>query len=160
MKNLKMFLAGAFFYVLPLTSSHAETTPLSMTISLTPAKIDPNDDFFIDIKLENIGNKPLHVGHFKTLITNVSPYKVHVMDESGRLVTYRTDLRHPDQLSPFIETSLVTLQPSEFFVDRIVLDDLLDLSRSGQYTVEIDRKLPPEWGGWELHSNRITITIP
>lgn len=160
MKRLLALFAVITFCTPPFISAYAETAPISMTITSLPDKIDPNDDFFIDIKLENIGKKPLPLGRYRTLICNISDYEVHVKDDSGKILTHRTDLRHPDQLGSFIETAFLTLQPHDFFVDRLVLDDLFDLSKPGRYTVEIDRKLPPEWGGWELHSNQITITIP
>jgi hypothetical protein len=159
--HIKLFvvLIGAFFCILITTSSCAEEPPLSMTISSTPTIIDPKEDYFIDIKIENISRKPFYINHYITLIGGTDPYDVHVKDHFNRVVNHRTDLRHPDQPLPVYRTSFVTLEPGEFVVDRLVLDDLFDLSKPGQYTIQIDRKLPPEWGGWELHSNQITITI-
>jgi hypothetical protein len=153
-------LCGSFLCMVGVTSSYAENAPLSMTISSIPANIDPNDDFFVNITVKNISTKPFSMGHFKTLIAETKPYDIYVTDQYGKSIPYRKDLRHPEQMLGFNEVALVTLQPGEFFVDRVVLDDLFDLSKPGRYTVEIDRKLLREWGGWELHSNRITITIP
>jgi hypothetical protein len=100
-------------------------------------------------------NNSEHVLHF-ALTNPAYNYRATVLDSKGKEVPETENLRKlREQLrSPFgIATlnALVELKPHETQQDTIEITYLYDLSKPGEYTVMLERDLPPE-RDYHLHS--------
>lgn len=54
---------------------------------------------------------------------------------------------------------LITLKPQETCQDTIEVSYFYDLERPGQYTVQVERDMPPELGKGIVESNTIRVTV-
>jgi len=105
----------------------------------------------------------------KIVWTNTSKVELndnHYRDPSGLDFSYILDFQDSDGHSvtkaPVSATGSAefgTLKPGDSENDDIDLSRLYKLSRSGDYTLQVSRRVPKELGNGEIKSNKITITL-
>ena len=117
--------------------------------------------FFI-ITMKNNSERVLHFA-----LTNPAfDYRTTVRDSRGKPVpeteTYRKmreRLRNPLGVAVTTYNVLVELKPHESQSDTIEISYLYSLSQPGEYTVRLERDLPPEIGVGVAASNTVKITV-
>jgi hypothetical protein len=67
--------------------------------------------------------------------------------------------RHSRADSLLLAISLVVLKPHETCQDTIEVSYLYDVAKPGEYTVQIERDMPPELGLGVVKSNVVKITV-
>jgi hypothetical protein len=90
-------------------------------------------------------------------------YELEVRESRGQRppeTSYKRELKCNNK---FVVTtgknSIRTLKPHESYSDLMIVNQLYDLSRPGEYTIQVSRLVPPGLGGGTVKSNVITVTI-
>ena len=89
-------------------------------------------------------------------------YWAELRDEAGHRVAasdYRRHLRCDDSLQRYTRRIQVILHPQESIADEIDLTPLYALSRSGTYSVYVQRRIPKELGPAPIRSNTLTVKL-
>ena len=115
---------------------------------------------FVIVTMTNNSNRTLHL----SLIDPVFDYRMTVRDDAtGQPVSETEQYRKmkASQKSHFHTTGLilVTLKPHASLADAIDVSQLYDLSRPGEYSIQIERDKPTELGTGGVQSNVINATI-
>ncbi|MBZ5509617.1 MAG: hypothetical protein LAN70_00455 [Acidobacteriia bacterium] len=108
-------------------------------------------------------NNSEHVLHF-ALTNPAFNYRAIVLDSKGNAVPETEVFRKMRESlrSPFGITTrniLVELKPHETCQDTIEISYLYDVVEPGEYTVQLERDLPPELGKGVVKSNTIAVTV-
>jgi hypothetical protein len=145
-----------------LTSGFAQeiATPFSIAISAPQTVVKRGSQVKVRIKLTNISNR--EIDFFDT--NTYCDYAVEVRNPAGNLAPegeYKRSLLCPNETGRVMHgrRKLERLKPKEFLEDEMFVSSLYDMSQPGQYSVEVMRKAPKEFGDVEARSNRITITV-
>ncbi len=113
--------------------------------------------FFI-VTMKNESDRVLHFA-----LTNPAfNYLTTVSDSQGRPVPETENfrkMRENDRLLQFRRNIFVTLKPQETCQDTIEVGYLYDLSKPGEYVVQVERDLPPELGEGIVKSNIVKISV-
>jgi hypothetical protein len=104
-------------------------------------------------------NELEHVLHF-ALTNPAFNYRTTVIDSQGRPVPETENLRKmKENLKDISRNNFVTLKPHETCQDTIEISYFFDLSKPGEYAVQVERDLPPELGKGIVKSNIIKISM-
>lgn len=107
-------------------------------------------------------NNSQHVLHF-ALTNPAFNYRAKVLDSHGKPVPETENFRKLREAlkSGFFSTRniLVVLKPHETCRDTIEVSYLYELANPGEYTVQIERDMPPELGSGVATSNIVKITV-
>ena len=60
---------------------------------------------------------------------------------------------------PLIRRFHVEEEPGKTFSENITVDDLYEMTRPGQYAIQVERDIPEKLGGGMVKSNFITVTV-
>lgn len=98
-----------------------------------------------------------------TLTGPVSDYRMTVLDSRRNRVSVTEKFFNMEEdlklgRGPTRKVA-VTLRPHQTYQDSIEITDLYDLGRPGQYTVQLERDLPPELGKGIVRSNTISLNF-
>src|SRR6266403_5108418 len=131
----------------------------TLSLVITPAHqtVSAGSEVKIKTKLTNSSD---HVVTF--FDTNFDcDYPTEVRDDKGNpapQTPYRRELKCSERLGD-TRNILVTLKPQESIDEEIVVNKLYDLSRPGDYLIQVSRTVPKKLGGGSIKSNTIMITL-
>lgn len=114
----------------------------------------------VTLTLKNASRRALHF----TLSNPALDYRMTVSKSKtaepvGVTDSFREVQNQRRQGRPPAPNVLVALKPKEIRPETIEISRFYDLTRPGQYTVQIERDLPPELGKGIVESNTLTVTI-
>lgn len=148
-----------FFLYFALSSSQARPAGQPFTIVIQPQNPQPKSgsEVWINVRLTNKSGSDLDMSGGFSDTTGLDPnYHFDVRDEHGRPVPKRV-YPHPE-----LDTGKPvnrTVKPQETFTEEQRVSALYDMSRSGQYVVEVWRRVSENPKDGVVKSNVITITI-
>jgi hypothetical protein len=107
-------------------------------------------------------NNSQHVLHF-ALTNPAFNYRAKVLDSHGKPVPETENFRKfREALESGLSSTrniLVVLKPHETCQDTIEVSYLYDVVKPGEYTIQIERDMPPELGLGVVKSNVVKITV-
>jgi|SRR5882762_1666120 len=157
MINLRNIQLMLFCGLLGIGSPDPISQPLSLSIAAVEQTGRLGSEVRLRTKLTNISN---HVLTFFDTDPDCD-YLAEVRDENGNLARptdHKLLLKCNNGLADGRKI-LVTLKPQESRDDEILLNRLYQLTRPGNYSVQVSRAIPKELGGGATKSNTITIKI-
>jgi hypothetical protein len=106
----------------------------------------------VDILLTSISNHEINVSRNLGVVNYA--YQYEVRDSAGRLLEQK---KHdwPQQTS----TEVVRLEPGGRLTDGSTISELYDLSKPGEYTIQLVRPVSSDPGAEGIKSNTITMTV-
>lgn len=136
----------------PLLAQHPTKPPFTLVLTSKDPKVSLGADLWVKIVWTNTSTVELNDNHYR--------------DPSGLDFNYILDFQdsdgHPVTKAPTSATGsaeFATLKPGDSQNNDIDLSRLYKLSRPGDYTLQVSRRVPKELGGGAIKSNKITITI-
>lgn len=164
-------LYGAVILASWLLPAHGGELPFLITIRSEQPVLKTDEDIRIRVVLTNTSDQD---------IWSVTPaecqYEVYVWD-SQHLAAHNTEyglqVKNKDKLketgfvtrggqefiTPCMMGSTSPLKPTNHSDVHLTVSDLYDMSRPGQYTIQVQRTVPKERGGGVVKSNIITVTV-
>jgi len=152
------------------TSFGADVTkpPFSLMISADGSTVNPGSEIWLTITMENKSDHDMSVYRENTPDQGGFVYKVDVHEDKGTTVPETKFGRRiqghdtPEERArePYVTLTSggeQTLAPGKKMTDRININRLYDLSRSGKYTIQV-RRFDPENKAFVL-SNKIIVTV-
>jgi len=140
-------------------------SPFSLTLSSFVKVIKAGSEARLEIVLKNTSNHEFSITKSNAEDRAESHYYIDVRDSKGRPVP-DTEYAHTvsnlnsKPTTQFVFSEVVhTLNPGESLSDIAVITKLYDLSRPGEYTIIVSRKISRELGKGTVKSNPITITV-
>lgn len=152
----KCTLCVIALFLLALPSSPDSQT-LALYISAAQQTVKIGSEIKLNVKLTNISD---HVVNFFDRRPDCD-YSVYVWDDRGNLAL-QTDYKRQVKCGGNAAESrniLVTLNPRESREQELIINRFYELTRPGNYSVEVSRVIPPQLGRAEVKSNIITITL-
>jgi hypothetical protein len=164
------FLTGSWF--LP---AHGAEPPFTIMLSAEHDTVKAGDDVWIKMIVTNSSDQIIHITHNAP----VCEYEVQVRDAPDHMAP-ETDYglqvknRHKPTATGFVmRGGKVFLPPCMKGNERtgvlapgksddatvLAVSELYDLSRPGQYTIQLRRGIPKDLGGGVVQSNIITVTV-
>ena len=114
----------------------------------------------VTLTLKNSSRRVLHFALSNPVLDYVMTVRKSKTDEPvGVTDSFREVQNQSRQGRAPTPNVLVTLKPKETRPETIEISRFYDLTRPGQYTVQIERGLPPELGKGIFESNTLTVTI-
>lgn len=160
MKNPIAAVCVGLILFLPISgTTQSPVAPFSILISVQEPVSKVGAPVVVKVTVRNILNHD--IAFFDT--SRYCDYTIDVRD-SGGLSAPETEFKRSLKCSPGADIihgrrKLVRLKPNATIDDELVVTEMIDLSRPGEYTVRVSRKAPPELGGSVVESNSITVTI-
>ncbi len=151
--------------VLPAAAQAPQLTPLRLLISTPQTEFKLGVPVTVDVVLQNTSNSDIAVSKANAPKGRAElTFDVDVLDGSGRRAPYTKYGRRLVGEDPtegvYMSSQSIELKPNETLTDSVNLDQIYDLSRPGQYIVQV-RKVTGKKGAksQSVISNAIKITI-
>jgi hypothetical protein len=135
-----------------LAQKHPAKPPFTLVLTSKEPKVSLGADVWVKIVWTNTSKVELNDNLYR--------------DPSGLDFNYILDFQdsdgHPVTKAPVSATGSAefgTLKPGDSQNDDIDLSRLYKLSRPGDYTLQVSRRVPKELGNGVIKSNKITITL-
>ncbi len=135
------------------------TQPFTLSLEAEENVIKANSEVKVNVTIRNMSNRAMSVTDSNGPVP--SDYVIDARDVHGRPAP-DTDFGRKLKLKEhgyFDSTFIFTLQPGESHKTAMVVTKLYDLSRPGNYLIQVSRAIPKELGGGSIKSNPVTITI-
>lgn len=160
MFNLNGITAIVLVPVMALLSGASYTTggqgrsgPFTITIRGDGAPNKAGSDIYISITQSNISGQAVSCASFDVNSTNLN-YKYDVRDQNGNEVKQRADAwAYPGHARD------CSLQPGERFSGKYLISWLCDLSKPGNYSVQLSRGISEDPAVGTVKSNIIHIVV-
>jgi len=151
------FLVAVMGYAHTLSPSQASKPSFSITTNLLDSVIRPPSEMILEICMTNISDKDIHYGVDGQPLWTM--FRIDVRDSSGSPVSMtpagRTAARGFGVVSGIIS---VPIKPGQSICPQLILNRVFNLSRPGQYQVEV-RKYDTITG-LLVTSKPLTVTVP
>ena len=157
MKNfMKLFLVLTTLAVGAASSTVSSEPPFALTLKAEENPVKAGSEVKVDITLRNSSNRAMHMSYGLSEID----YALDVRDSENRTPPETDFARKSKGRAYFSSDQTFYLQPGECLPTApLVVSKFYDLSRPGNYLVQVSRAVPKELGGGIVKSNVIPITI-
>lgn len=158
MRILAALLLVATSAVLVLAQDRAAKQPFTIAISPVNATVKAGADVWIKVQLTNTSKQDLDTSANISDLTGLDPNFVpQVRDSRGHLAPKRV-YPHPELAGghPVLDR---ILRPGENLAEEQNVSRLYDMTRPGEYVIQVSRDVPKELGKGTVKSNTITITV-
>ncbi len=145
----------------PIVShSQISAQPLEIAISTQQSKIMAGDPIKIAITMKNMSDHDITIIKFGGDSQAELNYEIIVRDKNGEMLN-ETSYRKGIKEGVAGSRKLFTLKPSAEITEKANINKLYDLSMPGEYTVQVEKELPPSEGKGKgtIKSNTITVTV-
>jgi hypothetical protein len=157
MKTLpKRVLILIMLAVYAASSTQGSTPPFTLTLEADENPVKPGSEVKIEITLRNSSNRAIPMSYGLSELD----YTFEVRDSQNR-IPLETEFARKSKGRPHVSSDQTFyLQPGEGLPKApLVVSKFYELSRPGNYTIQVTRAVPKELGGGVIKSNLITITI-
>src|SRR5579864_174461 len=138
------------------SSTQSSTVPFALTIQAEENPVKAGAEVKVDITLCNSSNRAMHISYGLT----ESDYAFEVRDSQNRIPPETEFARKAKGRGYFSNDHLFYLQPGESLPKApLVVSKFYDLSRPGEYKIQVSRAVPKELGSGTVKSNTLTITV-
>jgi len=129
----------------------------SVAVTAAHSLVRTGEDVYVHVTLTN-NSKQAVVIEFRSPLCD---YTVEVRDSAGNLAPdtdskSKSDCSHPH---PSGADGFVRLKPNESTTGTISVSMFSDLSRTGEYSVQVGWREPKELGGVVVKSNTVKVTV-
>jgi hypothetical protein len=137
-------------------SAQNSTTPFTLTLEAVENPVQTGSDVKVDITLRNSSNRAMHISYGLSELD----YVFEVRDSQNRIPPETEFARKSKGRPYFSNDQFFYLQPGESLPKApLVVSKFYDLSRPGNYKIQVSRTVPKELGSGTIKSNVITLTI-
>jgi hypothetical protein len=155
-------LSLPLIFVVILSVVQSRQPVFSISINQAHSESRTQREIKINVLLKNISNHDIVIPRSNAKDQGEFHYEVHVSDAQGKLIATKrqnTGVKDGDDLQSLtMETAVTfTLKPGDSLDDGIVLSDLYDFVKPGNYTIQIQRH--DDVSDKMIKSNQITVTV-
>ena len=159
MKKVLMISCLLTVWSTPVVShSQISEQPLEITISTQQSNVMAGDPIKIAIRMKNISKHDITMAAVGSNSQAELNYEIIARDKNGGML-YETIYRKGIKRGVAGSRKLFTLKPGEEITEKANVNKLYDLSMPGEYTIQVEKELPPSEGKGMIKSNTITVTV-
>ncbi len=162
---LALFLGCAEHAVGQAATPAAPKPSFTMSISLKDGTVKPGAEVQVAVDLTNTSGAPIQLWHARS---GRASYTVQALDRDGKAApltalerVFRGEAAEQEKGKPMrVRTGggyFMTIAPGETAKDAIIIQDQVDLSQPGAYTIQLERIDPAT--NLPLKSNTVTLTV-
>ena len=138
--------------------SHAPEESLKITIAAAQNSVMAGDPIKIAVTMKNISDHDIKLVAMGSNSTAELNYEIIARDKNGEMLN---ETIYGKDIKGWLPGSrkLFTLKPGAEITETSNINKLYDFSMPGEYTIQVERKLPASEGKGTVKSNTITITV-
>jgi len=130
-----------------------QTAPFAIAVRADKSQIEAGDPIAITVRLTNTSKQEINASSSWESGTDMG-YEYDIRDSNGHLYERKT------HTGPISDTSKIrTLKPGESMEESTLVSEEYDLSRPGEYVIQLSRRIHGNPGDDAVKSNSITITV-
>jgi len=137
--------------------SHAPEQSLKITIVAAQNSVMAGDPIEITVTMKNISDHDVTMGKSVGNTQAELDYEIIVRGKNGEMLNETSYKKRIKEAAGSWKT--FTLKPGEERTETSNINKLYDLSRPGEYTVQVEKELPASEGKGMVQSNTIAITV-
>ena len=153
--SLKCALILFTLAVCATSSTQSSAPPFALALEAEENPVKAGSEVKVDITLSNSSTRAMHISYGLT----ESDYAFEVRDSQNRIPP-ETEFARKAKGRGFSSDQLFYVQPGENLPKALlVVSTFYDLSRPGNYKIQVSRTIPKELGSGTIKSNTITLAV-
>jgi hypothetical protein len=138
-------------------ATSGQLSPFTLSLSVLTSNVESGSQVELVIVMKNISNHDLH---YSLSYSNGldRAYQYDVRDSSGRAVELLTK-KHPEIGEPFHIWPQHVVRPGETDSSGGAISNFYDMTKPGEYTIQVSRLLSDNPKDGVVKSNKITVNI-
>jgi hypothetical protein len=156
MTSQKRLLILTLLVASAASSAQNSTTPFTLSLEAVENSVQTGSHVKVDITLRNSSKRSMHISYGLSELD----YDLEVRDSQKRIAP-ETEYARKSKGKPYFSNDQVFyLQPGESLPKApLVVSMFYDLSRPGNYKIQVSRTVLKELGGGTIKSNVVSFTI-